>query len=302
MREALRRPGAEDHDLRACARAARRSRPRRARRSPAAHSRSTTVSGVSTTFSRTSSVPTRIQPSPAPVTTRWEPLSSAIFTGRRGRKGMMRCGKPADSLGLYGRVPARAGARSPARRSDGSGRLRRKTRMSPPPETSSRASSACRRTSSTITTELKMAARRRGEDIIDFGMGNPDGPTPKHIVDKLIETVAAPRHARLLGVEGHPAPAPRDLPLVPAPLRRRVRSGDRGDRHDRLEGRHRAPRARDARPRRHGAGAEPELSDPHLRAGDRGRRHPARADDAGRRLLRRARAGDPHAASRSRRC
>ncbi len=34
-----------------------------------------------------------------------------------------------------------------------------------------------------------MAARRRGEDIIDFGMGNPDGATPKHIVDKLIETV-----------------------------------------------------------------------------------------------------------------
>ncbi len=43
-----------------------------------------------------------------------------------------------------------------------------------------------------ITTELKMAARRRGEDIIDFGMGNPDGPTPKHIVDKLVETVARP--------------------------------------------------------------------------------------------------------------
>lgn len=40
-----------------------------------------------------------------------------------------------------------------------------------------------------ITTELKMAARRRGEDIIDFGMGNPDGPTPPHIVQKLIETV-----------------------------------------------------------------------------------------------------------------
>ena len=38
-----------------------------------------------------------------------------------------------------------------------------------------------------ITTDLKMAARRKGEDIIDFGMGNPDGPTPKHIVDKLVE-------------------------------------------------------------------------------------------------------------------
>jgi alanine-synthesizing transaminase len=40
-----------------------------------------------------------------------------------------------------------------------------------------------------ITTELKMEARRRGEDIIDFGMGNPDGPTPAHIVQKLVETV-----------------------------------------------------------------------------------------------------------------
>ncbi len=39
-----------------------------------------------------------------------------------------------------------------------------------------------------ITGDLKMAARRRGEDIIDFGMGNPDQPTPPHIVDKLIET------------------------------------------------------------------------------------------------------------------
>ncbi|MCL2660868.1 MAG: alanine transaminase [Acidobacteriaceae bacterium] len=39
-----------------------------------------------------------------------------------------------------------------------------------------------------ITTELKAAARRRGEDIIDFGMGNPDGATPKFIVDKLIES------------------------------------------------------------------------------------------------------------------
>ncbi len=36
-----------------------------------------------------------------------------------------------------------------------------------------------------ITSELKMAARRRGEDIIDFSMGNPDGPTPPHIVEKL---------------------------------------------------------------------------------------------------------------------
>jgi alanine-synthesizing transaminase len=43
-----------------------------------------------------------------------------------------------------------------------------------------------------ITAELKMAARRRGEDIIDMSMGNPDGPTPRHIVDKLIEAANRP--------------------------------------------------------------------------------------------------------------
>lgn len=40
-----------------------------------------------------------------------------------------------------------------------------------------------------ITDSLKREARARGEDIIDFGMGNPDQPTPQHIVDKLVETV-----------------------------------------------------------------------------------------------------------------
>jgi alanine-synthesizing transaminase len=43
-----------------------------------------------------------------------------------------------------------------------------------------------------ITGEMKVAARRRGEDIIDFGMGNPDGATPKHIVDKMIEAAQKP--------------------------------------------------------------------------------------------------------------
>jgi alanine-synthesizing transaminase len=43
-----------------------------------------------------------------------------------------------------------------------------------------------------ITAELKMAARRRGEDIIDMSMGNPDGQTPQHIVDKLVEASMRP--------------------------------------------------------------------------------------------------------------
>jgi len=43
-----------------------------------------------------------------------------------------------------------------------------------------------------ITGELKMAARRRGEDIIDMSMGNPDGATPKHIVGKMVEATSRP--------------------------------------------------------------------------------------------------------------
>lgn len=39
-----------------------------------------------------------------------------------------------------------------------------------------------------IIGDLKQQARAAGEDIIDFGMGNPDQPTPEHIVDKLVET------------------------------------------------------------------------------------------------------------------
>ncbi len=46
-----------------------------------------------------------------------------------------------------------------------------------------------------IVNDLKIQARRLGEDIIDLGMGNPDQPTPKHIVDKLIEAVKkSPNH------------------------------------------------------------------------------------------------------------
>ncbi|MDT4292165.1 alanine transaminase [Methylomonas sp. MO1] len=38
-----------------------------------------------------------------------------------------------------------------------------------------------------IVNELKAKARAEGEDVIDFGMGNPDQPTPKHILDKMVE-------------------------------------------------------------------------------------------------------------------
>ena len=47
-----------------------------------------------------------------------------------------------------------------------------------------------------IVNELKSKARARGEDIIDLGMGNPDQPTPEHIVKKLIEAASDPRAHR----------------------------------------------------------------------------------------------------------
>lgn len=53
-----------------------------------------------------------------------------------------------------------------------------------------------------IVNELKSKARARGEDIIDFGMGNPDQPTPKHIVDKLCEAARNPRNHRYSASRG----------------------------------------------------------------------------------------------------
>jgi len=47
-----------------------------------------------------------------------------------------------------------------------------------------------------VVTELKSKMRHAGEDIIDLGMGNPDLPTPKHIVDKLMEAARNPKNHR----------------------------------------------------------------------------------------------------------
>ena len=51
---------------------------------------------------------------------------------------------------------------------------------------------------------MKAAARAAGEDIIDLGMGNPDTPTPRHIVDKLVEAVQNPRTHRYSNSRGIP--------------------------------------------------------------------------------------------------
>ena len=51
---------------------------------------------------------------------------------------------------------------------------------------------------------MKARARAAGEDIIDFGMGNPDQPTPQHIVDKLVEASRNPRAHRYSASRGIP--------------------------------------------------------------------------------------------------
>lgn len=53
-----------------------------------------------------------------------------------------------------------------------------------------------------IVNELKQEARRRGEDIVDLGMGNPDLPTPRHIVQKVVEATRNPRNHRYSASRG----------------------------------------------------------------------------------------------------
>ena len=47
-----------------------------------------------------------------------------------------------------------------------------------------------------VVGDLKLEARRRGEDIVDFSMGNPDGPTPPHVVASLVESAQKPQNHR----------------------------------------------------------------------------------------------------------
>jgi alanine-synthesizing transaminase len=55
-----------------------------------------------------------------------------------------------------------------------------------------------------IVNELKAEARRAGRDVIDLGFGNPDLPTPEHIVDKLVEAARDPRNHRYSASRGLP--------------------------------------------------------------------------------------------------
>ena len=88
-----------------------------------------------------------------------------------------------------------------------------------------------------IIGDLQQQARRAGEDIIDFGMGNPDGATPPHVVAKLIEAVQKPPNHRYSVSRGI-----YKLRLAITDWYRRrydvdARSRHRGRRDDRFEGR-----------------------------------------------------------------
>ena len=103
---------------------------------------------------------------------------------------------------------------------------------------------------------LKALARTAGEDIIDFGMGNPDLPTPDFVVDKLNETLGEPRTDRYLasrGIKGlrkaHVAYYKRRFGVKLDP--------DRDDRGAGLQGRFRQPRPSDHRTGRCGAVPDP---------------------------------------------
>src|SRR5437868_9925326 len=55
-----------------------------------------------------------------------------------------------------------------------------------------------------VINEMKAQARAAGQDVIDLGMGNPDGPTPRIIVNKMIEAARNPRNHRYSQSKGIP--------------------------------------------------------------------------------------------------
>jgi alanine-synthesizing transaminase len=55
-----------------------------------------------------------------------------------------------------------------------------------------------------VVNELKLAARRRGEDVIDLGFGNPNHGTPEHVVEKLVEAARDPRNHHYSASRGLP--------------------------------------------------------------------------------------------------
>ena len=72
--------------------------------------------------------------------------------------------------------------------------------------------------------KLKAKARAAGADIIDLGMGNPDLAAPKHVVDKLVETVGKPRTNRYSASKGIPGLRRAQAGYYAPAIRREARS------------------------------------------------------------------------------
>lgn len=131
-----------------------------------------------------------------------------------------------------------------------------------------------------------MAARRRGEDIIDLSMGNPDGPTPPHIVEKMV-TVAQRE-------DTHGYSTSKGIPRLRRAISRWYKDRYEVDIDPETEAivtigskeglAHLMLATLDTG--RHCFGAEPELPDPHLRCRDCRRPGPLGAADSWRGLLR----------------
>ena len=120
--------------------------------------------------------------------------------------------------------------------------------------------------------ELKSRLRAEGREVFDFGLGNPDGPSPAAVVARLTAERAPPGFQRYMPSRGLPELRAGDLRLVPAALRPGLRPRPRGGGHHRLEGGHRPPAAGAGGAGRLRAGARSRLSHPPLRRGHRRRR------------------------------
>ena len=103
--------------------------------------------------------------------------------------------------------------------------------------------------------KLKAKARAAGADIVDLGMGNPDLPAPKHVLDKLVETVGKPRTDRYSASKGIPGLRRAQAGYYARRFGVKLNPGDAGRRHARLEGRLRQYGAGDHRAGRRRAGA-----------------------------------------------
>ena len=122
-----------------------------------------------------------------------------------------------------------------------------------------------------VINEMRAKARAAQIDVIDLGMGNPDGATPRVIVNKLMEASRNARNHRYSQSRGIPALRRGDRGAVPENYDVDLDPEQRGHRHDRREGRAGAPAIRHRRTGRRSSFAESGVPDSSVRRFDGGR-------------------------------